>query len=65
MKAAELRGLTDEALARELEEVREALFNLRFQHSSGALEATGQLGARRREVARIKTIMREREHNDG
>jgi large subunit ribosomal protein L29 len=61
MKSAELRELSDEALARELEQAREALFNLSFQHASGALEPTSQLGVRRREIARILTIMRERE----
>jgi len=65
MKASEFRALSDDALASELEDVREALFNLRFQHASGALEPTGQLGERKREIARIKTIMRERELNDG
>ena len=64
MKAAELRQLSDEALADQLEESREALFNLRFQHASGALEPTGELGIRRREIARILTIMRERENAD-
>ena len=65
MKAAELRDLSDEALANELEDAREALFNLKFQHASGALEPTHQLGDRKREIARIRTIIRERELNDG
>ena len=65
MKSAELRELTDEELVRQLDETREALFNLRFQHASGALEPTSQLGLRRREIARILTVMRERELNDG
>jgi large subunit ribosomal protein L29 len=64
MKTAELRQLSDEGLAEQLEESREALFNLRFQHASGALEPTSELGIRRREVARILTIMRERENAD-
>ncbi len=64
MKAAELRELSDEELARQLEETREGLFNLRFQHSSGALEPTSQLSVRRREIAKILTIMRERELTD-
>ncbi|MDH3227084.1 MAG: 50S ribosomal protein L29 [Thermoleophilia bacterium] len=61
MNPAELRELSEEELARELEEAREALFNLRFQHASGALEPTSQLGVRRREIARILTVIRERE----
>jgi large subunit ribosomal protein L29 len=61
MKSTELRELSDEELARQLEDTREALFNLRFQHASGALEPTSQLTVRRREIARILTVMRERE----
>ncbi len=57
----ELRELTDERLATRLYETREALFNLRFQHASGALEQTSEIASRRREVARILTIVRERE----
>ncbi len=61
MKANELRDLSDDELARTLETAREAHFNLRFQHASGALERTSELNARRREIARILTIARERE----
>jgi large subunit ribosomal protein L29 len=61
----ELRELTDEELARRLVEAREALFNLRFQHASGALERTSELGQRRREVARLLTLARERELDRG
>ncbi len=63
--AAELRQLDDADLATRLDEAREALFNLRFQHSSGALEPVRQMGLRRKEIARIKTIQRERERNVG
>jgi large subunit ribosomal protein L29 len=59
--ALELRELTDERLANRLDEAREALFNLRFQHASGALERTSEIALRRREVARILTVVRERE----
>lgn len=65
MKALELRQLSDDELANQLSEVQEALFNLRFQHASGALEPTNQLSERRREIARIRTIMREREIENG
>lgn len=61
MKAKELRELSDEELARQLEDAREAHFNLRFQHASGALERTSELSTRKREIARILTIARERE----
>jgi large subunit ribosomal protein L29 len=59
--AKELRDLNDERLASRLEEAREALFNLRFQHAGGALERTSEIALRKREVARILTIVNERE----
>ncbi|WP_217923229.1 50S ribosomal protein L29 [Miltoncostaea oceani] len=61
MKAKEIRDLSDAELARTLGEAREAHFNLRFQHASGALERTSELSSRRREIARILTIAHERE----
>ena len=61
MKPNEIRDLSDDELARQLAEAREAHFNLRFQHASGALERTSELSARRREIARLLTIAHERE----
>jgi large subunit ribosomal protein L29 len=61
VKAKEIRDLSDAELERALGEAREAHFNLRFQHASGALERTSELSARRREIARILTIAHERE----
>ena len=61
MKTAELRELRDDELERRLRDAREAYFNLRFQHASGALERTSEIRARRREIARILTIANERE----
>ncbi len=61
MKAKEIRDLSDAELARALADAREAHFNLRFQHASGALERTSELSVRRREIARILTIAHERE----
>jgi large subunit ribosomal protein L29 len=61
MKTSEIRDMTDDELARALEQAREAHFNLRFQHASGALERTSELASRRREVARLLTIANERE----
>ena len=57
----EMRELTDEELALRLSDAREAYLNLRFQHAQGALEQTDQLGARRREIARLLTVARERQ----
>jgi large subunit ribosomal protein L29 len=61
MKANEIREMSDDELARALAEAREAHFNLRFQHASGALERSSELSVRRREIARILTIAHERE----
>jgi large subunit ribosomal protein L29 len=60
-KAAELRVLEDDELVSKLREAKEELFNLRFQAATGQLESHGRLNAVRREIARIYTIMRERE----
>ena len=60
-KASELRELSDDQLAMRLEESRQALFNLRFQLPTGALERTSEIQIRKREIARILTVARERE----
>ena len=57
----ELRELTDEELTERLRESKEELFNLRFQGATGQLESHGRLRAVRKEIARIYTVMRERE----
>ena len=61
MTAKEIRDLSDDELERALGEAREAHFNLRFQHASGSLERVSELSARRREIARLLTVARERE----
>ena len=61
MIAKEMRELNDDELEARVREAREALFNLRFQHASGALERTSELAQRRREIARLLTVARERE----
>ena len=57
----ELRALASEELANKLRESKEELFNLRFQAATGQLESHGRLIAVRKEIARIYTILRERE----
>ncbi len=59
--AAELRVLDADSLEEKLREAKEELFNLRFQSATGQLESHGRLRAVRRDIARIYTIMRERE----
>ncbi len=61
MKARELRELTSDELKIKGRDLREELFNLRFQHSIGQLEKTGRIEDLRRDIARILGILRERE----
>ncbi|WP_208006754.1 50S ribosomal protein L29 [Aeromicrobium phragmitis] len=59
--AAELRGLSADELSAKLTEAKEELFNLRFQNATGQLDNTARLRTVRREIARIYTVIRERE----
>ena len=61
MRAAEIRDLSVDELQTRLAEVKEELFNLRFQNATGQLDNYKRLGELRRDVARIKTVLRERE----
>lgn len=59
--AAELRELTDEELVLRVRESKEELFNLRFQMATGQLDNNRRLRTVRHDIARIYTVMRERE----
>ncbi|MBY8878046.1 MULTISPECIES: 50S ribosomal protein L29 [Streptomycetaceae] len=59
--ATELRQLGDEELVGKLREAKEELFNLRFQAATGQLENNSRLKTVRKDIARIYTLMRERE----
>ena len=61
LTAAELRGLSGKELNAQVLELKEELFNLRFQAATGQLESHGRLRAVRKDIARIYTVMRERE----
>ena len=61
LAAADLRNSSEEELNTKLVEARTELFNLRFQAATGQLENHGRLRAVRKEIARIYTVMRERE----
>jgi len=61
MTAAELRALKRDEIVAKLDETYKALFNMRFQAASGQLEDFNHMRALRRDVARMKTILRERE----
>ena len=60
-RPSELRELSDEDLGHRLAERRQELFNLRFQSVTGALENSARLKLTKREIARILTVVHERE----
>ena len=62
INAADLRQKSDDELKEELRNLKREQLNLRFQRSSGQLEATSRIGDVRRDIARINTIMNERRH---
>ena len=61
MKNSEIRELTNEEIIKKIEECKEELFNLRFQQATGSLEKPSRINELRKLVARMKTILRERE----
>lgn len=61
MKASELRSKTDGELEIDLDDAYQELFNMRFQRSSGQLANTARMNEVRKNIARIKTVLRERE----
>ena len=63
-KTKELRELSVDEIRQRLVDTKEELFNLRFQNATGQLDNYKRLGELRRDVARIKTILREHELNE-
>ena len=61
MRASEIREKTDEEILDEIEDLKEALFKLRLQKSSGQLENENVLKQTRHDIARCKTILHERQ----
>ena len=61
MELNKMREMTDIELTTELEKMKKELFNLRFQHVTGQLENPGKMREVKRNIARVKTIMREKE----
>ena len=61
LKVAEIRELSRDEIQSKLEETKEELFNLRFQNATGQLDNYKRLKELRRDVARIKTILRQQE----
>jgi len=60
MKGSDAHALSDPDLVQAIKDAREEQFNLRFRHATGELENTAGLPASRRDVARLRTIARER-----
>jgi large subunit ribosomal protein L29 len=58
----DIRELTDDEIVQRLADTRQELFNLRFQHATGALENTARLGDVKRQIARLLTQQIERRH---
>jgi large subunit ribosomal protein L29 len=61
MKASELRELSEMELAEKEQELAEELFNLRFQLATAQIENVGRISEVRHDIARVKTILRERQ----
>jgi len=61
MELKKMREMTEVELAAELEKMKKELFNLRFQHVTGQLENPVKMREVKRNIARVKTIMREKE----
>ena len=61
MKASEIRELSNAELNEKLTALKAELFNLRFQHATGQLENTARLKAVKSDIARMYTVLRERE----
>ncbi len=60
MKASDLRGKNEEELGQELVNLRREQFNLRMQQATGQLVRADQYGKVRKDIARVKTVLRER-----
>jgi large subunit ribosomal protein L29 len=61
MKPSELRKVSDSDLKEKLDEAYQELFNLRFQRATGKMSNSARYGEVRKDIARIKTLLRERE----
>ena len=61
MELKKMREMTDVELNAELEKMKKELFNLRFQHVTGQLENPIKMRETKRDIARVKTIIREKE----
>ncbi|MCB2114558.1 MAG: 50S ribosomal protein L29 [Parvularculaceae bacterium] len=60
MKAEEARDMTEDQLKDRLLQLKKEQFNLRFQRASGQLEKTSRIGEVRKDIARVKTVLRQK-----
>lgn len=63
MKATDVRAMSTDELKSQITELRKEQFNLRFQKASGQLESTARINAVRKDIARVKTILAERQRD--
>lgn len=61
MKASEIQELGADEIRRKIDDATQEMFNLRFQHATGQLENTARLAMTKREIARFKTILRQKQ----
>ena len=64
MKSSEIREMGLEEIQRKRDDMKEEMFNLRFQHGVGQLENTAKLKQIKRDIARIETLIREQQRAD-
>lgn len=64
MKASEIKDLSMEEMLRKLDDLKEEFFNLRFQHETGQLENPQKMKQTKRDIARVKTLIKQSELNN-
>lgn len=64
MKASEIHEMSLDEMRRKERDLKEELFNLRFQHATGQLENSRKLGQTKKDIARVKTVIRQAELKD-
>ncbi len=64
MKASEIKDLSMEEMLRKLDDLKEELFNLRFQHETGQLENPQKMKQAKRDIARVKTLIKQSKLNN-
>ena len=65
MKASEIRKMSNEEIEKKISELKDELFDLRMQKATASLEKPHKISANKKDIARMKTILREREIEGG